>query len=247
VQVPRIFAQPGGKERPVAVPIPRMTVLLYRVLPYFWYGTVYFCFLFADRFTASASVAALTGAPFGLRPEYKLGMDLALLSFLFASAGVEYANIRFTHHLREAARIPFNSQSKAFERAMRRIHLRAIATVGVGFVLTAALVAGFARWLLSDILSRVWTTMAIGQAGYLLLALGLLNALVLLTLNRPWSAVRALTAGLVLNIGIGYVLSHAFDAYFAAAGLLAGSALLCIQSTLMVRRTLGRADHAIAA
>src|SRR5207248_11120665 len=105
-------------------------------------------------FAASASVAALTGAPFGLRPEYKLGMDLALLSFLFASAGVEYANIRFTHHLRAAARIPFSSESKAFERAIRRIHLRASVVVVAGFTVPAGFVASLAKWLLSDLTPR---------------------------------------------------------------------------------------------
>ena len=64
LQMPRVFARAGARRttaRPL--PPPRMTVLMYRSLPFFWYGTLYFCFLFADRFAASASVAALTGAP----------------------------------------------------------------------------------------------------------------------------------------------------------------------------------------
>jgi hypothetical protein len=69
VQVPLVFAS-ESHEQLVEVPLPRMTVVLYRVLPFFWYGTAYFCFLFADRFAASASVAALTGAPFGLGVTY---------------------------------------------------------------------------------------------------------------------------------------------------------------------------------
>ena len=107
------------EEQPSVVPLPRMTVLLYRTLPFFWYGTLYFCFLFADRFAASVSVSALTGAPFGLRPQYKLGMDLALLTFLFASAAVEYGNIRFTRLLTRAMREPFDPDARAFR--LRRI------------------------------------------------------------------------------------------------------------------------------
>src|SRR5579871_4235612 len=62
------------------VPLPRFTVVAYRILPFFWYGCAYFCFLFADRFAASAAVAALTAAPFSLRADYKFGMDVALLT-----------------------------------------------------------------------------------------------------------------------------------------------------------------------
>jgi hypothetical protein len=78
----------------------------------------------------------------------------------------------------------------------------------------------------------MWATLALSDLGYLLFALGLLNALVLFTLNRPWSAPTALSAALAVNI---------------AAGVIAGGAVFLVLSTLGVRRTLRRADHAVAA
>ena len=246
IQVPRVFVHTGFEEQPSMVPLPRMTVLLYRTLPFFWYGTLYFCFLFADRFAASASVFALTGAPFGLRPQYKLGMDLALLTFLFASAAVEYGNIRFTHRLRWAMREPFERDG-AFERRVIRIHLRVLGLVIGGFIPLSAIIGALARRLLPGQPETVWTTLAIGDVGYLLLAVGLANALALFSLNRPWSAVRALTAGLAVNVTVGYVLSHMVSPYFAAAGLVAGAFVLALQSAVAVRRTIRHAgDHAVS-
>jgi hypothetical protein len=246
VQVPLVFAS-EARERPARVSLPRMTVVLYRLLPFFWYGTAYFCFLFADRFAASASVAALTGAPFGLRADYKLGMDVALLTFLFASAGIEYANIRFTRWITTESRTPYTGDRRQFGRTLGRHHLRMLALVVAVFVPTAVAVAALVKWLLPPEPASVWRTVALGDAGYVLLALGLLNTLVLFSFNRPWMAVKSLTAGLVANVAIGFVLSHAFNTSFATAGLIAGAALLAVYSTVAVRHTLRRADYALAA
>jgi hypothetical protein len=246
IQVPRVFAHTTFDEAPTSAPLPRMTVLLYRALPFFWYGTLYFCFLFADRFAASASVAALTGAAFGLRPQYKLGMDLALLTFLFAAAGVEYANIRFTVLLRRAMREPFDKDSGAFAKRVRRVHLQVLGIVVATFIPTSAIVGAMARRLLPGQPASVWTTLAIGDVGYLLLAIGLLNALVLFSLNRPWGAVKAMTIGLAVNVTVGYVLSHMVSPYFAAAGLVAGGFILAVQSSVVVRQTIRTGDHALS-
>jgi hypothetical protein len=246
VQVPLVFAS-DAHEQPAQVPLPRMTVVLYRVLPFFWYGTAYFCFLFADRFAASASVAALTGAPFGLRADYKLGMDIALLTFLFAAAGVEYANIRFTRWIKTESQTPYTGNRRQFGQAIGHHHVRMLALVVAVFVPTAIAVAALVKWLLPREPASVWTMVVLGDLGYVLLALGLLNTLVLFSFNRPWMAVKSMTAGLITNVAVGFVLSHAFNTSFAAAGLIAGAALLAVFSTIGVRHTLRRADYALAA
>jgi len=246
IQVPRVFAQTSVEAPPTAVPLPRMTVLLYRALPFFWYGTLYFCFLFADRFAASASVAALTGAPFGMRPQYKLGMDLALLTFLFASAGVEFANVRFTELVTRAMRQPFTPDGGGFVRRLQRIHLTVLGLAVAVFVPTAALVGAAAQRLLPGQPPIVWTMMAVGDVGYLLLAIGLVNGLALVSLNRPWSTVKALTAALAVNVMVGYALSHVFSPYFAVAGLVAGGFVFALQSSVLARDAMRSGDHAIS-
>ena len=68
---------------PPGVRMPRLSVLVYWTLPYFWNGTVYFAFLFADRLSAGTASAA-AGGPFGIPSAYSLGMELALLTLLIA-------------------------------------------------------------------------------------------------------------------------------------------------------------------
>ena len=246
LQVPLVFTRAGLDEELHDAPPPRFTVLLYRALPFFWYGTLYFCFLFADRFSASASVSALTGAPFGMQPQYKLGMDLALLTFLFASAGVEYGNLRFTRLLTAAMRDPFDPSAGTFPRRLRRIHFRVLAIVVAVFIPVSALIGSMAKRLLPGQPPIVWTTFAIGNVGYLLLAIGLVNALALFSLNRPWSVVKALTVALVINLTVGYVLSHMFSPYFSAAGLVGGAFVFALQSSVVVGRVVRVGDHAVS-
>jgi hypothetical protein len=246
-QVSSVFATDRrASDAAIAAPLPGIPVLAFRLLPFFWYGCAYFCFLFADRFSASASVAALTGAPFGMRPDYKLGMDVALLTFLFASAGVEYANRHVTRRLRQDTATPYDGDVSRLRARVWRIHRQAVGISVMVFVLVAGVVALGIHQLWPSLDAAVWTTVLVGDIGYLMLSAGVLNALVLFSLSRPWDVVRAFTSGLAVNLVVGYVLSHVFNTYFAAAGLIAGAFVVAAYSFAAVARTLARADRAIA-
>ena len=216
MQVPKVFAQPHGSVRLFPVPLPRKSVLLYGLLPFLLYGTIYFWFLFAHRLSTTA-------AP--------LGVDLALTTFVFAVAGVEYANLRFSHQLRAALKTPFPGGSDLFGQTLGRFHIKALALAGLGFVLMAAVVGGVARWLFAGTTPSLWTTVAFGDLDYALFALGVLNALVLFTLNRSWVAVGSLTMGLIFKL---------------AAGAPVGGSVFFLVSMISVRQTIRRADGAVA-
>src|SRR5207253_7949390 len=106
------------------------------------------------------------------------------------------------------------------------------------FILLAVIIGlGIERlWPFLD--RAVWMMLAVGDIGYLILSAGLLNALVLFSFNRAWEVVRAFTAGLAANLVVGYVLSHVFNTYFAAAGLIAGALVIAVYSFAAVARTL---------
>src|SRR6185295_10894038 len=125
-------------------------------------------------------------------------------------------------------------------------HLRVLGIVICAFIPIAAIVGTVARRLLPPQPEAVWTTLAIGDIGYVLLALGLANALALFSLNRPWSAVKALSAGLIVNVAVGSVLSQAVSPYFAAAGLVAGAFVLALQSSVAVHRAVHDGAHAMS-
>jgi hypothetical protein len=241
IQVPGVFARPKSA---APVPNPRMTVVLFRELPFVLYGTAFFAFLFAGRLLAVVSPAAAVVSG-SVLPGSTLALDLAVMAMLLASAGAEYASVRFAYHIDVAKQAAFTGGPEAFHRAARHIHLRALAITAFTFVVTVSSVSLAARLLDRGIGSGSQTTFGLMNVAYFLFALGLLNTLVLLTVQRPWRAITILTAGTVVAFAIGYVLSRTGTAAFAEGGTLAGATVILIASTMAVRRTLRRADHAV--
>lgn len=235
-----------GQARATSVRLPQLSVVVYRTAPYFWYGIAYFSFLFADRLVAGTAGSAADSA-FGIPVPYVAGMELALLTFLLAASGLEVAGALFSRAFTNEARQPFLGDSRPLAVAMRRHHLRALLLTVVAFVLSAAVVAVGARVLLSDTLSPIsWWLLLVGDAGYLCLAVGLVNALALFQTGRPWAAVRGLSVALAVNLVGGFVLGHLYGAYFASTGLLIGAITFVIISTIDVRQAVARPDFSYA-
>ena len=115
------------------------------------------------------------------------------------------------------------------------------------FVAIAVAIAALAQRALPEIRTpEAWSTLVAGDLGYACLALGLLNALVLLEMRRVWAVVHELTTALLINIAGGYVLSHAFGSFHAVDGLLLGAGYFVVSSTITVQQTLKRSDYAYA-
>ncbi len=231
---------------PWRVKLPKFSVLAYSSLPYFWYGTVYFAFLFADRVAAATAVAA-TSAQFSVPAAYNLGMELALLTFLVAASGVEVGGALFGRGFRAAAIQPFVGDPGSFRAALERCHRQALAVTLGTFGATAVVIAALAPRALPDVATpEAWTTLLAGDLGYAALAVGLLNGLVLLETRRIWAVVQALTEALLINLLSGYVLSHAFGSLHAVDGLLLGAGYFAVRSMTAVRETLERPDYPYA-
>lgn len=237
-----------GTARAEGVRMPQLSVVVFRTAPYFWYGIAYFSFLFADRLVAGTAAAAATAdAAFGIPIPYVAGMELALLTFLLAASGLEVAGALFSRAITNEARQPFLGDNRPLVAALRRHHMRALLLAAGVFFLAAAIVAVGARALLGETLSPVsWRLLLIGDAGYLCLAVGLVNALALFQTGRPWGAVRGLTLALGINLVGGFVLGHLYGSYFASAGLLVGAVAFVIISTIDVRHAVARSDFSYA-
>jgi hypothetical protein len=237
----------SGVTLPRHIKLPRLSVLVYWTVPYFWYGVLYFAFLFADRLAAGTAAAAVPNAPFSIPAAYNLGMELALLTLLVAASGVEVGGALFGRGFRAEAVRPFVRHGATFAAALQRHHRRAMAlTLGI-FVVIAVAIAALAQRALPEIRTpEAWSTLIAGDLGYACLALGLLNALVLLEMRRVWAVVHELTTALLINIAGGYVLSHAFGSFHAVDGLLLGAGYFVVSSTITVQQTLKRSDYAYA-
>ena len=245
LEASRLFRDGDGSPR--VVPMPRLSVLVYWTVPYFWYGTVYFAFLFADRLTAGTALALRSDAPFAVPAQYNLGMEMALLTLLVAASGVEVAGALFARAFIRAGVCPLSAGPQLLLSVAGRHHLRALTLTITAFAVAAACIALLVRRALPELMtSYAWSTLFAGDVGYACLTVGLLNSLVLFQTRQAWTVVQEFTAALVINLTVGYVLSHALGSFHAVDGLLLGAGYFAVASTLAVRRRLKHPDYAYA-
>jgi hypothetical protein len=225
--------------------LPNTQVLLHSLAPHFWYGTLYFSLLFADRVVAG-TMRVLGGDTFGLETSYVQAVDVALVSFLVMAALVEHMNTVFMRGLRREMRRRA-PDDPALVRRLRVRHVVLLLIVVVCFPALDAICRSLSvtlRPLAADSGSRV---LLLASMGYLFLSVGLLNALILLSLNRPFAVVSTFVVGLGLNLGCGTLLAMLIDPSYAAGGLAAGAAFVAVRTTVKVADALVAPAHAYCA
>ena len=225
------------------VVLPRLPVLLHALLPHFVYGIAYFTFLFADRLSAGSALPEQTGLPFGIAVDYKRGIDLAFLVFLIVAGAVECCTLLLMRHWRDKAEHVHVAGVLGRELARRRqLALGAVVALFVAAALVAIAVA-----MRIEFLTPAGTVIFFaGCVGYAILAVSLVDALTLFSLNRPAPVLRAMLPALLVNLVIGYVLSHAAGAEFAVVGLIFGAVLFAIGVRRGVHEALRQPDFAYA-
>lgn len=222
---------PPGTPTP---PMPRLPVVAFMLLPFFFYGLLYFAFLFADRIAAGSAIPWASGLSFGIDSQYKQGMDVALFIFLVLAAVVEYMADRFSHYWFEI--VEYESDVTTL---LQRRYYRSLVTVCYLFgVLAAGLWFAYHHFQ-----HKVAVTAVLGSVGYFFVALALFNLIVLFTLNRAERALALLALALACNGITGYVLSHVFGVEYAAIGLLVGGFVLLVVSYRVIQVVLREADY----
>jgi hypothetical protein len=122
--------------------LPRASVLGYGVAPYFVAGTLYFAFLFTDRFvnwTANAwlngiAISAMRGSesvvmPVAIYPPYEFGLMWAFLAFTFTTPLLEYVVTRFMHVLVPLQQRTIGFDRHAYNARFVRLYVRFVALI----------------------------------------------------------------------------------------------------------------------
>ena len=233
---------------------PRVAVLVFAVAAYFLYGASYYAFLFADRlfaWTSGAGRGDFLPFPIWSDARYEAGMAAALVVVVLMMGFVEHAAQRFSEEVVPAQQRIVSSERDAFNRASTRFYRRQVALVSsaavVSVLLTWLLVGALRAHVTSEFLQGMFDPVAvrvfwIAAAGYAFFSLGLMNVLLLLSLSRIGRALRVMSIGLAVNVGVGFVLSRAVDYSWAAGGLLAGAAVFAVLSVLETDAVFRRID-----
>lgn len=223
---------------------PRGGVMAISLAPFYVYGTFYFSFLFADRLTAGSSVPWVSGLSFGIDASYKRATDLVLLAFLITAALVEYLADSFLKFWQDLATKLPQAASHQLTASLWKRHLKSMLVIFTAFVVIA-FIAWFGLSGSTGMFSgpRFLQTAVLGGLGYLMLSMALLEIIVLASIDAISMASLATAVGVAVNLFIGYGLSHLLGVQYAAAGLLAGSAVVLWISNAAVRRALRHADY----
>lgn len=232
--------------------LPRISTLVRLAAPHFVFAVLYFASVLADRVVGWS--AGENPLPVWFSTPYELGLDWALVCVAAGLAFLEVMVAALSRLLESVQDDHRAGDLRAHNRAFTRFWLRhlayvaglLVAGVAVGAGGVAALDAAGLAGLLDDPVTR--RVFALGAVGYVLLALGLGNAIFLFSLARPWLVVRAIAVALAVGLGVGITLSRTYDYWWSAAGTTTTGFLFAGLTGLATWRTLRRADlHLYAA
>jgi len=215
----------------VPPPAPQLVVGL---APYFLYGVVYLLTVLAGHVGGWGGWLPVAVARLDALSVSEMGLTLALVPFMLVGGVAEHTMQRFWllvrgHLAATPADLPgrFSDRIRDFYDSERYRYVIALGSCTVGVVVA---VFGAAQLSGGRVLGAVWSdssslVFSAGVLGYGALALGVFDAMFLITLSRPRYALEALGVGLVASLIVslwaGYGMSYAHGALGAVGGGLA--------------------------
>ena len=234
--------------------LPTLEVSYYNTYRYFIYGLCYFSFLFIDRILAWSAGPPPPPYIIWFNTAYELGMDWALLSFIFTIALLEFVIQLFSHRILPAQKKADVSDLKKFNLyfsnfySLQLVFLLVIGVVSI--ILTYFGVDALKVFVddypeIRDFFANPITLKVfwLGSIGYLFLVFGLLNSLFFFTMNRPEFVMYSMFAALLINALTGYVCSRIIGFEYAVIGLIAGSISFAVITGLIGKRFFKHLDY----
>ena len=211
-------------------------VLLYHNYKYFFYGLFIYLFVFIDRILAwSSELDGLMPFVIYFKKDYELGMDIAIVSFLFMGGVLEYSVKVFTHFLDLQQRLTKFNEVKHFNGYFTMMYWRNVLILLVSstvlFIITYFLITspwGYESRFHIKLLDLSYTVASFGCIGYLFLAWGMMNSLYLFTLGRPTEPLKAIIIATVVNIITGFVFSRFVGYEYSVIGMVMGSLVFMV-------------------
>lgn len=251
------------EERDITPKTSRLSVTVHSILPYFAYGFMYFSFLFADRFLAwSADRSWIPDAQYmpyfiWFRGDYELGLNFALLVLMIPLGvnevivhkfmlGLEWGQKQFLGF--ETGRMNGNYR-KTYYKMLVVMSAITLANVLLIYVLLMYFNDGYAVYTGKQLISSPKTYFVFfwSLAGYVILAIGLMNSTIMFALSQPSYVNRAILPALLVNIVVGFVLSRWVDYSWAVIGMVAGSVIFSVLTFRNLRHLLGKLDWCLYA
>jgi len=235
---------------PLLAKLPRPSLLLASIAPFFLFGVLYFLLIFTDRLMAWTGNMPFRETFVWFRADYEVGENWALLGLIPALGVLEYTLYRFSHQVRARQFEYTLAEVGGFRAWFMRFYIRQM----IVFLVAAILGAVIAYFGVHALLPRLPTIAILfspisvfvfifAVIGYLFAAFGLLNTSMFFWLSRPRLALVAIVPGVVVDVVVAFLLSRGIQFYWAVIGFTVGSIVFAVLSTVIGVRILTELDY----
>jgi hypothetical protein len=230
--------------------LPRTSMLIYTLLPFYMYGLLYFIFLVTDRMVAWNANSIGHGFFVWFHVPYELGSDLALLVLVLAMGYVEIAVYEFLYKLNTEVFLhrleqyeSFNKRVKQFFSKLAKLfifYLIGTIIIVTLFILAVKFFVQPKVFLFDEVVAGVFF---ISSVAFGLLSFGLLNTLILFSFSRQGVVLKAVAVAIAVDFFVGVFLANTFAVHYAVVGLLAGSFMFWWVTYRYLQNLLNKLDY----
>lgn len=240
-------------ERGINPRLPRTSVTIYSVFPYFIYGFLYFLLLFADRIIAWTTQEGFIPLEIWFRGDYEVALDLALITLVIPMGVTEVIvtklMLQATASQRQFGLSGVGEMGRVFLQGYRRsviimFFLSISSSIGVYVGVRFYLLPYVGEILHEDIITpNTLYMLVIALCSYTIISMGLLNAVVMFSLSRPDGVLRPLVLAVAADIFIGFLLSRWLGYPNAVWGLLGGCFVFSSLTFLNIQKIIRHMDY----
>lgn len=230
--------------------LPRPSMLIYTLLPFFIYGLFYFIFLVMDRLIEWNANALHQGFFIWFDGYYEVGLDMAMIVFILLMGFIEVVIYELLYRINEEVFTyrfdEYKEFNKNFSTFYQKINLYFILFSFVTFLIALMLVI-IARFSIDTdhfpFTNESFFVLLVASLAYAFLAHSLMNALILFSFSRQQIVTKAIVIATVVNFFIGIAASNLIVKYFAVIGLLGGSIVFWYITYKNVRMLFDNMDY----
>ena len=230
--------------------LPRTSMLVFTLLPFYLYGLLYFLFLVLDRLIAWNANSINRGFFVWFDVKYELGSDMGLIVIVLMMGLMEVLVYEFLYRLNEEV---FNykiTEYEKFSAVLEKFFKKSLKLYTI-YLFISIIVVFAMIFILKLVLSEkvfpfngyAYFVFFMTSVAYGFLSFGLLNTLILFSFSRQSVVVKAIVYALLVDFFVGVVLANAFAIYFASLGLLVGSAVFWYITYKYMKRILQKLDY----
>ncbi|MCM0647215.1 hypothetical protein NBE98_02355 [Clostridium swellfunianum] len=240
-------------EKGIAPPMPRKSVMLYSLKPFFYYGFLYFTFLYIDRILAWSTTGDYMPYIIWFRGDYELGLDFALLMLMLPMGISEVTVSRLMESLELAQKNSSSNEASNVNQKYISFYLRNLLLVFFSAIISSVIIYLLVMYINNGSSSIFQSSYAFSNityfvfvcalVGYSILAVALSNVVILFSLSQSTVVTKVMLYSILANFLTGFVLSRWFGFYFAVFGLLVGSIVFCLGTFYYVIKVLKKLDY----